>query len=56
MSLEPIQGPQTPTPSQLARYLEKLGFEAIILHEQANKGRTVIEKIEAHGEGLPSCF
>jgi predicted nucleotide-binding protein len=34
----------------VARYLEKLGFEAIILHEQANKGRTVIEKIEAHGE------
>jgi predicted nucleotide-binding protein len=34
----------------VARYLERLGFEAIILHEQANKGRTVIEKIEAHGE------
>src|SRR5690606_22859595 len=27
-----------------ARVLEKLGFDAIILHEQANKGRTVIEK------------
>jgi predicted nucleotide-binding protein len=34
----------------VARYLERLGFEVIILHEQANKGRTVIEKIEAHGE------
>lgn len=34
----------------VARYLEKLGFEAIILHEQANQGRTVIEKVEAHGD------
>jgi predicted nucleotide-binding protein len=33
----------------VARFLEKIGFEAIILHEQANQGRTVIEKIEAHG-------
>jgi predicted nucleotide-binding protein len=33
----------------VARYLERLGFEAVILHEQANQGRTVIEKIEAHG-------
>lgn len=34
----------------VARFLEKIGFEAIILHEQANRGRTVIEKVEAHGE------
>jgi hypothetical protein len=33
----------------VARYLEKIGFKPIILHEQANKGRTIIEKIEAHG-------
>jgi hypothetical protein len=33
----------------VARFLEKIGFEAIILHEQANQGRTVIEKIEAQG-------
>lgn len=32
----------------VARFLEKLGFEAIILHEQANQGRTIIEKIEAY--------
>ena len=35
----------------IARFLEKLGITAIILHEQANQGRTVIEKVEAHGEG-----
>jgi hypothetical protein len=34
----------------VARFLERLGFEAIILHERANQGRTVIEKVEAHGD------
>ncbi len=41
----------------VARFLEQIGFEAIILHEQANQGRTIIEKVEAHGNvGLSSCF
>lgn len=31
-----------------ARFVEKLGLEAIILHEQASKGKTIIEKIEDH--------
>ena len=35
---------------KVARFLEKLDFEPIILHERASGGRTVIEKIEAHGE------
>jgi len=30
----------------LARFLEKLGLEAIILMEQPNRGRTIIEKFE----------
>lgn len=34
----------------VARFIEKLGFEPIILHEQANQGRTIIEKVEAHGD------
>jgi predicted nucleotide-binding protein len=34
----------------IARFLERIGFEAIILHEQANQGRTVIEKVEIHGD------
>jgi len=34
----------------VARFLEKLNFQPIILHEQANQGRTIIEKIEAHGD------
>jgi predicted nucleotide-binding protein len=34
----------------VARFLERLGVQPIILHEQANQGRTVMEKIEAHGD------
>jgi Predicted nucleotide-binding protein containing TIR-like domain len=34
----------------IARFLERLGFEAIILHEQANQSRTVIEKIEGYSD------
>jgi predicted nucleotide-binding protein len=33
----------------LARFLERLGLEAIILHEQASQGLTVLEKLESHG-------
>jgi predicted nucleotide-binding protein len=33
-----------------ARYVEKLGLRAIILHEQANAGRTIIEKLEHYGD------
>jgi hypothetical protein len=32
----------------LARFLEKLGLEAIVLKERPNQGRTVIEKYEAY--------
>lgn len=34
----------------VARFLERMGLEAIILHEQANQGRTVIEKVVAHSD------
>ena len=34
----------------VARFLGQLGIKPIILHEQANEGRTVIEKVEAHGD------
>lgn len=33
---------------EVARFVEKLGLEAIILHEQASSGKTIIEKIEEH--------
>jgi predicted nucleotide-binding protein len=34
----------------VARFLERLGFEPIILHEQPNQGKTVIEKFESHAD------
>jgi predicted nucleotide-binding protein len=34
----------------VARLLEQLGLEPIILHEQPSRGRTIIEKVEAHGD------
>jgi hypothetical protein len=33
-----------------ARLLEKLELEPVILHEQPNRGRTIIEKFEAHAD------
>jgi predicted nucleotide-binding protein len=32
--------------NEVARFIEKIGLEAVILHEQENKGMTIIEKIE----------
>lgn len=34
----------------VARYLALVGLKPIILHEQASRGRTVIEKVEAHSD------
>jgi predicted nucleotide-binding protein len=34
----------------VARFLQTMGFKPIILYEQANKGRTVIEKVVEHGD------
>jgi hypothetical protein len=34
----------------VARFLEKCGFEVVILHEQVSSGRTIVEKIEIHAD------
>lgn len=34
--------------TETARFIEKLGFKTIILHEQASSGKTIIEKIESY--------
>lgn len=34
----------------VARFLEQLGLKAVVLHEQANVGQTVIEKLEKHAD------
>lgn len=43
-----VHGHDDAAKESVARVLEKLGFEAIILHEQPNAGRTIIEKIESY--------
>jgi predicted nucleotide-binding protein len=45
-----VHGHDSGVREAVARFLERIGFEAIILHERANQGRTVIEKVEAHGD------
>lgn len=41
-----VHGQDELAKEELARFIEKLGFEPIILHEQASLGMTIIEKIE----------
>lgn len=33
-----------------ARFLERLGLDVVILHEQASAGRTIVEKLEVYSE------
>ena len=41
-----VQGRDNEVKQEVSRFIEKLGLEAIILHEQASSGMTIIEKIE----------
>jgi predicted nucleotide-binding protein len=43
-----VHGHDVGAKESAARFLEKIKLEPMILHEQANEGRTVIEKFEAH--------
>jgi Predicted nucleotide-binding protein containing TIR-like domain len=43
-----VHGHDTGTKEMVARFLGKLGLKPIILHEQADMGRTLIEKFEHH--------
>lgn len=43
-----VHGRDDHAKTEVARFVEKLGFQAIILHEQASGGNTIIEKIEEH--------
>jgi predicted nucleotide-binding protein len=45
-----VHGHDNETKETVARYVEKLGFRAIILHEQPNRGKTIIEKFESFAE------
>lgn len=41
-----VHGHDGEAKERTARFVEKLGFQAIILHEQPSRGKTIIEKIE----------
>lgn len=43
-----VHGHDNAAKQEVARFVENLGLEAIILHEQTNGGKTIIEKIEEH--------
>ncbi len=43
-----VHGQDPTVKLSVARLLERLGLEPIILHEQANEGKTIIEKFETH--------
>lgn len=43
-----VHGRDNETKLEVARYLEKLSLTPIILHEQVNRGKTIIEKIEEY--------
>lgn len=45
-----VHGHDDKVKETVARFVEKLGLEAIILHEQANRGQTIIEKFERHAD------
>lgn len=41
-----VHGRDNEAKFEVSRYIENLGLEPIILHEQASRGKTIIEKIE----------
>lgn len=43
-----VHGRDNEAKQESSRFIEKLGLEAIILHEQASSGMTIIEKIEKY--------
>ncbi|MBK1890714.1 nucleotide-binding protein [Undibacterium sp. 14-3-2] len=43
-----VHGRDDSAKTEVARFVEKLGYSAIILHEQVNAGKTIIEKIDEH--------
>lgn len=45
-----VHGHDSGKKETVARYLEKQGLEAVILHEQDDEGETIIEKFEKHSD------
>jgi Predicted nucleotide-binding protein containing TIR-like domain len=47
-----VHGRDDGTRESVARFIDKLGLEAIILHERPNKGRTIITKFREEAEDV----
>ena len=47
-----VHGRDNEAKETTARFLERLGLQAVILHEQPNSGRTIIEKFEVYSEDI----
>ena len=47
-----VHGRDDPAKVEVARLIERAGLNAVILHEQPNQGRTIIEKFEHHGSSV----
>jgi predicted nucleotide-binding protein len=45
-----VHGHDEAARESVARFLEKLNITPVILHEQANRGKTLIEKLEHYGD------
>jgi predicted nucleotide-binding protein len=45
-----VHGHDAEARESVARFLDRLGLESVILHEQPNRGRTIIEKVETYRE------
>ncbi len=45
-----VHGRDNETKETIARFLERLDIKPVILHEQPNQGRTIIEKFEQHAQ------
>lgn len=45
-----VHGHNHAVKESVARFVEKLGLAAIVLHELPNEGRTIIEKFESHSQ------
>jgi len=43
-----VHGEDDETRVSVVRFIEKPGLKAVLLHEQANAGQTIIEKFERH--------
>ena len=45
-----VHGHDEAARESVARFLERIGIEAVILHEQATGGRTIVEKLEHYAD------